>query len=321
MSDTTVKSYCIICSRPTNHRILTQHVESERDEYARDLIYQIVQCAGCNYISFREICVDLETTYVDETGKKCRVPETVRCYPKFIKNHKKINDTHYFPPMVANVYNEVIHSLQEEAFILASMGLRACVEAVCCDLDIRGRNLEQKINKLAAEGHVSKKNAMRLGNIRFMGNDASQKIVGLGKKDIEIALQIVEHLLLTVYILPHKADSSTKPDQATHEQSAAQNLMAEELHSSGLENEAALLPARQEIHGFLQSDAETTPDESDNVPDENASVDESLHLLTEALPGHTPEDEAAFSRPASDNKEINAAQEHYLLWRLNLGRK
>ncbi len=213
MSDTTIKNYCIICSRPTNHTVLTEHTESERDEYSRDLKYQVIRCAGCNHISFREVFVDLETTYVDESGKTCRVPETVRCYPKFIKNHKKINDTHYFPPAVANVYNEVIHALQEEAFILASMGLRLTIEAICRDQGIRGKNLQQKISKLAAEGHISKRDAVRLCAVRFMGNDPSQEIIGPGKKSIEIALQILEHLLSTVYILTNKqADAISKPD-------------------------------------------------------------------------------------------------------------
>ncbi len=318
MSDTTVKSYCIICSRPTNHSILTQHVESEREEYARDLIYQIVQCAGCNYISFREVCVDLETTYVDETGKKCRVPETVRCYPKFIKNHKKINDTHYFPPMVADVYNEVIRSLQEEAFILASMGLRASVEAVCCDLNIKGRNLDQKINKLAAEGHISKKDAVRLVGIRFMGNDASQKIVGLGKKDIDIALQIVEHLLSTVYILPRKVDgAASNANHAVPEHAAFHNFIPEEPHTSTPENEPALQSELQENSCLL-------PNESDAVAGEqdcSVSGDEPIQLPTDSPTDQEPEDEAPFPPSAIDNKEANPAQEHYLVWRLNLGRR
>ena len=239
MSDTIVKNYCIICSRPTNHTILTQHKEPERDEYARDLIYQILQCAGCNHISFREICVDLETTYVDEYGKACRVPETVRCYPKFIKNHKKINDTHYFPPEVANVYNEVIHALQEDAFILASVGLRLAIEAVCRDQGIRGKNLEHKINKLSAEGHISKKDAARLSGIRFLGNDPSQEIIGPGKNDIDIALHIVEHLLSTVYILPSKQEGAVDTaDSSENECDSLEKILTGKMPDGKSENEA-----------------------------------------------------------------------------------
>jgi hypothetical protein len=206
------------------------------------LIYQTIQCAGCNHISFREVCVDRESAHTDESGKKCLAPETVRCYPKFIKNHKKINDTHYFPATVAYVYNEVIHALQEEAFILASIGLRVSVEAVCNDLGMKGKNLEQRINKLATEGHMSKKDAARLHCIRFMRNDASQEIVAPGKKDIEVALQIIEHLLLTVYILPRKADGAINSadrnaDSAGNELDSIENLLAEEISNSESEDE------------------------------------------------------------------------------------
>jgi hypothetical protein len=271
MSDSTVKNYCIICSRPTNHNVLTQHRESARDEYARDLIYQTIQCAGCNHISFREVCVDLETTYVDEYGKTCRVPETVRCYPKFIKNHKKINDTHYFPPEVANVYNEVIHALQEDAFILASVGLRLAVEAVCRDQGIRGKNLEQKINKLSAEGHISKRDAMRLSRIRFMGNDPSQEIIGPGKKDSDITLQIVEHLLSTVYILPSKQDGAV-----------------------------------------------STIDRSENGCD---SLEKALSEKMPAGNGGNGDSEHGDQLPPADSRDMNIAQQHYMLWRINLRRR
>jgi hypothetical protein len=268
MSDTTVKSYCIICSRPTNHTVLTEHTESERDEYARDLKYQVIRCAGCNHISFREVSVDLETTYVDEYGKTCRVPETVRCYPKFIKNHKKLNDTHYFPPEVANVYNEVIHALQEESFILASMGLRLAVEAICRDQGIRGKNLQQKINKLAAEGHISKRDAVRLCAIRFMGNDPSQEIIGPGKQSIDVALQILEHLLSTIYIHTNKqAVAISKPD----------------------------------------------------------SWGEGFNLLEKALPeenlvgnGDNGDRENENHLPPEDIRDMNAAHQDYLLWRMTL---
>jgi hypothetical protein len=213
-SDATIKNFCIICARPTNHTVLTEHTESERDEYARDLKYQVIRCAGCNHISFREVCIDLETTYVDESGKICRMPETVRCYPKFIKHHKKINDTHYFPPEVANIYNEVLHALQEEAFILAGMGLRLAVEAICRDQGIRGKSLRQKIGKLAAEGYISKRDAVRLCAVQFMGNDPSQEIIDPGKQSLDSALQILEHLFSTVYIHTNKqADAVSKPDQ------------------------------------------------------------------------------------------------------------
>jgi hypothetical protein len=250
MPDTTIRSHCIICSRPTNHVVLTQHVESERNEYARDLIYQIIQCAGCNHISFREICVDLENTYVDEFGKTCRPPETVHCYPKFIKNHKKIHDTDYFPPLVENVYQEVLLALQEDALLLAGMGLRVTVEAVCSDLGVKGKNLEQKINKLAAAGHISKKDALRLQDIRFMRSDSSQEILNPGKKDIDIALQIVEHLLVTVYVLPRKADGTIRQaDQTENESDLSGDLLTRKLPDSKPEDEYPASP-------FPDSDAE-----------------------------------------------------------------
>lgn len=273
MSDTTVKNHCIICSRPTNHLVLSEHTESGRDEDARDLKYQIIRCAGCNHISFREVCIDLETTYVDESGKISRIPEAVQCYPKFIKNHKRIDETHSFPPEVANVYNEVLHALQEEAFILAGMGLRLAIEAICRDQGIRGKNLRQKIGKLAAEGYISKRDAVRLRAVRFMGDDPSQEIVGPGKQSIEIALQILEHLLSTVYILANKpaetvSTSVSKPDSWEDELDPLEKALSEEKPGGNGDN-------------------------GDNGKEK-----------------HSPQPEEGWA--------MNAAQQSYLIWRMNL---
>jgi hypothetical protein len=283
MSDTTVKNHCIICSRPTNHLVLTEHTESERDEHARDLKYQIIRCAGCNHVSFREVCIDLETTYVDESGKISRIPETVQCYPKFIKNHKRIDDTQSVPPEVADVYNEVLHALQEEAFILAGMGLRLAIEAICRDQGIRGKNLRQKIGKLAAEGYISKRDAVRLRAVRFMSDDPSQEIIGPEKQSIDSALQIFEHLLSTAYILANKpakdagtAVSTTvsKPDSWEDEFDPLEKVLAEEKPAGNGDN------GGNGSHGK-----------------EN----------------HAPSPEEGWA--------VNAAQQSYLIWRMNLRRR
>ncbi|WP_426241372.1 DUF4145 domain-containing protein [Psychrobacter sp. TWP2-1-2] len=99
------------------------------------------------------------------------------------------------------MYKEVLLAFQEEALILAGLGLRGTVEAVCNDLKVTGRDLEIKISKLATAGYISRRDAERLHGIRFMGNDAAHKIKKPNTIQLSAALKIVEHMLLSVYIL------------------------------------------------------------------------------------------------------------------------
>ena len=91
-------------------------------------------------------------------------------------------------------------AIQEGAFTLAGLGLRATIEAICNDKNVKGRNLQVRINAMNKSGMISKSDAERLHAIRFMGNDAAHEIKKAKEKSILIALKIIEHILLSVYI-------------------------------------------------------------------------------------------------------------------------
>lgn len=113
-----------------------------------------------------------------------------------------------YTTLVDEVYEEAVAAIREEAHILAGLGLRATIEAICNDLKITGRNLEVRISHLASQGYVSVKDAARLHGIRFLGNDAAHEITKPEKRQIEIALKIVDHFISTIYILSIEADKA-----------------------------------------------------------------------------------------------------------------
>jgi len=205
MSAKKVKSYCRICGLDTNHAVLSEHKESYREDYVCDYLYQITECMGCDTKSFRRVYEDLESSY--QVGEdEWEVPTTINVYPKFIKGHRSINDDFRLPDIVGRIYKEVLLALQEDALILAGLGLRGTIEAVCNDLQITGRSLEVRISKLATSGNISQTDAARLHGIRFLGNDAAHEIKKPMKEQLSIALKIVEHLLLSVYILEEESE-------------------------------------------------------------------------------------------------------------------
>ncbi|HBV5672996.1 TPA: DUF4145 domain-containing protein [Klebsiella aerogenes] len=216
MSNKNIKSYCRDCCKKTNHTVLSEHTESHREEYNCNISYQILQCLGCDTKSFRQVFYDLEAAYptYDDLWE---VPEDVTVYPKAVEGHKEIQNLWELPDIVRTIYSEVLIALREDSKVLAGLGLRAAVEAVCNDLQIPGRNLEIRINKLASSGYISKNDADRLHGIRFMGNDAAHDIKTPKGTALSVALQIVEHLIASVYILEKKANGNIETTVSRYE--------------------------------------------------------------------------------------------------------
>lgn len=200
-----VKSPCSECRRPTLHDIKCKHTENGGEEYNCAIYYMVIQCRGCEKTSFRYVFKDYENAF-PISDDEWDVPETVEVYPKFIKDHHELDGGHYVPEIVREVYEESLVAIQEDARILAGLGLRGTIEAICNNLEIKGKTLEVRISKLAEQGLISKKDAGRLHAIRFLGNDAAHDIKKPSGRQIEIALKIIEHLIVTVYVLEAEAE-------------------------------------------------------------------------------------------------------------------
>lgn len=191
---------CPRCMKSTMHDIMCQHHDDGGDDYHCDIAYLVVKCRGCGKSSFRYVFSDYENSFPvgDEEWDIDRAIET---YPKFINGHSDLDGLHFVPEIVSTVYEESLTAIREGAAVLAGLGLRGTVEAICNDREIKGKNLEVRIARLASQGLISQKDAERLHAIRFLGNDAAHDIKKPNHRQIEIALRIIDHLIATVYIL------------------------------------------------------------------------------------------------------------------------
>lgn len=202
MTDELIKVQCATCGRPTSHIIkAAQLSEGHDDDYGWSFSYQIIQCRGCDSISFRV------------TGNDSNDPEDQEMlYPSRTQDHKPtrqpIIDSLSLPEKIGRIYDEVLQALDHQAPILASIGLRILVEAVCLDLDCTGKTLVNKIKKLADPdmGLLSTKQAEILQTHRSMGNAAAHEILAPKPYELTLALDIVETLLKTLYVLPGMAE-------------------------------------------------------------------------------------------------------------------
>lgn len=205
METDTVWSACGSCDRDTKHKILFSVEVSEYDEYRLDRIYQVVECCGCETKSFRKVVAYYEHEYqIDDN--EWDVPENITNYPAVFKGHQALPGIHRVPKLVREIYAQSLEAIKNQSNVLAGIGLRATIEAICNERQVTGRTLEARIDKLARSGFISQNDADRLHAIRFLGNDAAHEIQAAELESLLVALRIVEHLIISVYILDKDAD-------------------------------------------------------------------------------------------------------------------
>lgn len=200
-----IKTNCRSCAKTTRHEITHELlIESKEDFFNEEDRWQIIRCLGCYTVAFRHRNDDLDDIEVMNDGT-VQHSITEMTYPRVIANHRGLQSTFYLPLLIRKIYGQTLRALGEQAHVLASIGLRACIEAVCNELKLSAASLEKRIDQLFKAGYVSNGDKKRLHAIRFLGNDAAHEIKEPNQADIRIALEIVEHLLSSVFILEQRA--------------------------------------------------------------------------------------------------------------------
>ena len=206
--ETVVKVICSKCNIKTSHNVKCSiqnnfchgfgYDEQLGYEPSHDWleVYEIIECKGCKTISFRKLGV---YDYPDDCVENL--------YPLRIEGRKGLDeDTDYLPVDVKRIYLETLKALNSEMPILTGIGLRALVETVCKEKKAKGGNLYTKIDNLIKLNVLTINDATILHKIRTLGNDSAHEVKPHSKKSLGLAMDVVEHLLTTVYILPKKVE-------------------------------------------------------------------------------------------------------------------
>ncbi|CAH6905488.1 conserved hypothetical protein [Vibrio chagasii] len=165
---------------------------------------QIIQCLGCQDVSFRTVSTFSEDIEIDHEGPYH--PEIIKYYPGRVEGVKSL-ESYLLPHTVQQIYQETVLSLENDQFILAGIGIRAIVETICKDLKAEGRDLYQKINTLKAKSIVTQEGADTLHKLRVLGNSSAHEVKAHDSRQLELALQIIEHMLEGTYIIPARVEN------------------------------------------------------------------------------------------------------------------
>jgi len=192
---------CGECGRRTEHEVLTY--VSSYDDGPDAAIYfadefRTIQCRGCKTVSFCKRACGSED--VDPDGE----PSTT-LFPARIEGRPALNDVNHLPFELQKIYQESRSALMEGLKVLTGIGIRAIVETVCREKNSPGKKLEAQIEGLVTLNLITRTDAEILHDLRFMGNKAAHEVKTHSTLELNLAFDVVEHLLKAVYILPEQA--------------------------------------------------------------------------------------------------------------------
>ena len=201
---------CCLCSGKTSHsRLAWIDVRGSEEYYSFDwhIEHQLIKCLGCSSISYKTIGTNSEDYYHDENEQIVYL-EVEKLYPPRIAGIKGLGDESvYLPQKIKQIYEETLTALSVNSPVLAAIGLRVLVEAVCKEKEASGGDLYNKIDSLVEKQVLTPVGAKILHKIRTIGNAAAHEVKPHNERQLSLALEIVEHLLKDVFILPKQVEA------------------------------------------------------------------------------------------------------------------
>ena len=204
--DKSIKITCRKCKTSTRHVVLSDVVltNDEHEDFMWIEEYQTVQCRGCETISFRKTHQNSEDVYWN--GSDLESNFHVYTYPNPDQGRDTVNEVHLLPTALRRIYAETVSAFNASQPVLTGIGIRAIVETVCKDKEAIGRDLKKKIDDLVKKQVLTTRDADILHGLRTLGNKAAHEVKPHEDSQLELALEVIDHILDGVYILPARAE-------------------------------------------------------------------------------------------------------------------
>ena len=211
----TVECSCRECHRSTKHEIVTEATKSGSSGSSEYEIYwateyQVVRCRGCETLSFRRVNSNSEDSCIQVGEDEWEENIHEELFPSPHEGRQPLSDANLLPDKIQRIYEETLTALNGNQEVLCGIGIRAIVETVCKDKTAAGGDLFAKINSLVGLGVLTQDGANILHKLRTLGNNAAHEVKPHTPKELGLAFDVIDHLLLGVYILPEHAKQTFK---------------------------------------------------------------------------------------------------------------
>jgi len=210
----TKKILCATCKVLTNHQLHKRHpfsvmitddadVVAEPDEFPSiAYVLSVWSCRGCG-----EPTLEWQVGAGDPRTDDFH-PIATEYFPRRSKDSIQRKIFGGLKPDLARLYGELVTCFNEDCWQLCNLGLRALVEAVCCDQGCTGGDLKKQIDCLEKLVH-SEKVREALHVFRESGNAATHPTAKKGEPakldELRTRIRMMEDLLTYLYDLDHRA--------------------------------------------------------------------------------------------------------------------
>ncbi|MGA2284892.1 MAG: DUF4145 domain-containing protein [Dehalococcoidia bacterium] len=193
--------FCNSCQQKTRHvqrAVFTKRYEDE-DEWVEGT-WGIWECLGCE-----EVVLSRSWIYSIELPVGGGYEPDVTLYPQRSSGEAKKKEYENIPEQLDLIYDEIIRTFNMEADVLCSAGLRALLEAICLDREPSSRSLPLARKIDALRSSVPESIVKNLHGFRFLGNRALHELERPRRKDLALAISVMEDLLNAVYELDYRS--------------------------------------------------------------------------------------------------------------------
>ena len=199
----TIDCYCSVCRHRTHHEVLgVGKNASPDDDYYYVATYRVVKCCGCDNVSFDCEVIEESNVEYNQDGYEEIVPVHTS-YP-IKENSIEPLVSWEIPSLINRAYKESVEALNNDSYLLASIGFRATIEALCLENGISSGKLAQKIDILRDKGIITETDCKRLHEVRFMGNDSAHQMEKPDRQHLLTVLEVINNILNSLYIIEKK---------------------------------------------------------------------------------------------------------------------
>lgn len=199
-SEEVLHLYCDKCMRETRHSILASVKQSgSSSEFEKLGVYgeyqhQILQCRGCEYVTYRTISWFAEAQYDDyhTVHEENRYPSPV--------NHQKPAWFNQLNEVLQSILDEMYTAIQHDLRYLAAVGARTALDIVIVDKIGDSGTFTQKIENLEKSEFISKEEAELITVVVEAGSASAHRGYFPDKKHLISMIEILESILYKFYV-------------------------------------------------------------------------------------------------------------------------
>lgn len=196
------QTYCNTCGGIRDHEVAgkaTQNHYEYEDDQRFDVgydLYKLLQCAGCKLVKMNRIrCADGDGPVYGE--EEHFPPMELRRLPDLVLSQVfSLGRGEFVPGMLREIYG----ATNAGYLRLAAAGVRSLIDQVMNEIVGDCGNFTQKLEAFTLHGYLSPRERDRIGQVIDAGHAAIHRGHEPQLADVEIMLDITEHMLLSVYV-------------------------------------------------------------------------------------------------------------------------